>query len=309
MYTPVALFVYNRPLHTKLTIDSILKNEYSKDTILYIFSDHEKINTTTAEKKNVNAVKNYIRSIQGFKEIHIIERDSNYGLSKNIITGVTQIIDKYQSVIVLEDDMVCSKGFLKYMNDALNFYHNENKVGCIHAWNYNLDYSTINDETFFLLGADCWGWATWSRAWKLFENNGTLLLDKITQSNLEYIFNRRGTSNFVKMLEDQIRKKNDSWAIRWHASLLINGMFCLHPVKTLVNNIGFDGTGEHCGNETLIQYPVEIVNVKKIEIVESEWFYDSIVLLEKTNKLNLYTRIWLNLKIILKTYYHRLYSK
>ena len=109
MYAPISLFVYNRPLHTKHTIDSILKNEYSKDTILYIFSDHEKVNATTAEIINVKAVKNYIKSIQGFKEINIVERSYNYGLSKNITTGVSEVIDKHDRVIVLEDDMVCSK--------------------------------------------------------------------------------------------------------------------------------------------------------------------------------------------------------
>lgn len=273
MYAPIALFVYNRPLHTKNTVESILTNEYSKDTVLYIFSDHEKINATTAERINVKTVKNYIKSIHGFKEIHIVERTSNYGLSKNITTGVSEVIDKHERIIVLEDDMVCSKGFLQYMNEALDFYNNEEMVGCIHGWNYPLDTRKAINDTFFLLGADCWGWATWKRAWKFYNPNGTYLLDYIQNNNLSYNFNRRDTIDFVKMLKDQILNKNDSWAVRWHASLFIRNMYCLHPVKSMIINIGFDSSGVHNGSFFINQVINDSTRLKKISLVESEWFY------------------------------------
>ena len=170
------------------------------------------------------------------------------GLAKSIITGVSEIIARYGRVIVLEDDIVPSIGFLKYMNEALDLYENEDKVGCIHAWNYNLISNEFKNSTFFLRGADCWGWATWKRAWKFYNPNGTYLLDYIKNNNLSYNFNRRDTIDFVKMLKDQILNKNDSWAVRWHASLFIRNMYCLHPVKSMIINIGFDSSGVHNGS-------------------------------------------------------------
>ena len=112
-------------------------------------------------------MRKYITTVSGFKSLNIIERDINMGLSKSIITGVTEICDKYGKVIVLEDDHVTSPYFLQYMNDGLRAYEHDEDVISIHGYIYPLGDKL--PETFFIRGADCWGWATWKTSWAIYE--------------------------------------------------------------------------------------------------------------------------------------------
>lgn len=258
---PIALFVYNRLNHTQKVIDSLKKNLLSSDSILYIFSDGYKNETV---KNSVLEVRDYLKKIQGFKEIIIIERNENYGLAKSIISGVTEIINKHGKIIVLEDDLYLSPYFLKYMNDALNKYENENKVACIHAYVYPVEKKLPN--TFFLRGADCWGWATWKRGWDLFEEDGQKLLKNLKEKNLTKRFDFNDSYGFTKMLEDQIEGKNNSWAIRWNASVFLENKYTLYPGKSLVYNTGLDGSGTHCNDTDT--YDVLLTN-KEINLEDS----------------------------------------
>ncbi|HOV15545.1 MAG TPA: glycosyltransferase [Spirochaetota bacterium] len=202
---PIALFTYNRLDHTRLTIEYLLKNEYASDSDLIIYSDGPK-NEQAVEK--VNVVRNYLKTITGFKSITIVERDANFGLAKSIITGVTEIVNRFGKIIVMEDDLVTSPYFLKYMNESLDYYEKEDKVISIHGYVYPVRAKL--PETFFLVEADCWGWATWKRGWGLFESNGRKLLNTLKEKKLFKKFNYNNTYNYIKMLKDQIAGKNNS---------------------------------------------------------------------------------------------------
>lgn len=271
-YSPIVIFVYNRPDHTARTVEALKQNLLAGQSELFIFSDAPK---TESDQSKVAEVRSYLKEITGFKSISIFESDSNRGLSKSIISGVNFVFEKYDRIIVLEDDMVTSPHFLEYMNNALTLYEDDPAVGCIHGWNYLLNSEDIEDSTFFLPGADCWGWATWKNSWKLFEPDGSKLLNQLQKNNLEYSFNRRNTMPYVQMLKDQIAGINDSWAIRWHASLFLNNKFCLHPVNSLVRNIGMDGSGTHCDAVEIPQNIGERIFLRKLPVIESEWFYSA----------------------------------
>ena len=223
------------------TLTGLLKNELAKYTDLIVYSDYHK---TNEEKEGVSKVRKYLRNIKGFKSLTIIKRKQNLGLARSIIGGVSDILKNHEAVIVLEDDIVPSPHFLSYMNEALKFHKNDDTVGSIHAYSYPCSKSL--PETFFLRGADCWGWGTWRNSWNLFEKNGQILLEKILDSDLSYDFDLEGAASYTKMLRDQINGKNDSWAIRWHASMFLANKLCLHPGKSLVENIGLDATGTNC---------------------------------------------------------------
>lgn len=273
---PIVLFTFNRPNHLKQTLEGLLMNDLASKSILYIFCDGRKENASFSNLEKIKETRTIAKSKKWCKEVHIIENETNKGLANSIIDGVTEVINKYGKIIVLEDDIVPSIGFLKYMNEALILYENEEKVGCVHAWNYVLNYKNYKKSTFFLKGADCWGWATWKRSWDLFEKSGQKLLAEIQQKKLEYSFDRNGTHSFVAMLKDQIEKKNDSWAIRWHASLFLQNKLCLQPTVSIVENIGLDGSGVHCGTTNLTQKTVEYIKLKKDNNPqESVWFYQN----------------------------------
>jgi GT2 family glycosyltransferase len=183
MLAPITLFVYNRLNHTRQTVEALLRNELAAESEFFVFSDGPRSET---DREKVLAVRSYLKTINSFKKVAVIERDKNFGLAESIIAGVTEIVNRYGRIIVLEDDMVTSPYFLKYMNDALEIYKDEEKVISIHGYIY-----PVRDklpETFFLRGADCWGWATWKRGWDLFDPDGRKLLEQLQKRNLTRTF-------------------------------------------------------------------------------------------------------------------------
>jgi hypothetical protein len=268
---PIILFVYNRPLHTEKVITALNVCDDADVSDLYIFHDGLKVGS---DSQSHLMVKEIINRKWNFNTITVINRNFNFGLAENIINGVSEILAKHDKIIVLEDDILPRKGFLNYMNDALNMYKDSLKVGCVHAWNRNMDIFPKNQQTFFLRGGDCWGWGTWKRAWDKFDWDGLKLLESIKGQHLEYSFNRNGTMDFVKMLEGQISGQNQSWAVRWHASLFLAGMFCLHPTIGIVENIGLDGSGVHCGANNIKQRTRKYIKLKIQPVEECQLFFE-----------------------------------
>ena len=243
-YAPIVLFVYNRLNHTKRTLEALKKNNLADKSHLYIFSDGSK-NTSDIEK--VNSVREYIQNIDGFKKVEVIEKDKNMGLAKSIINGVTEIVNLYGKIIVLEDDLETSPYFLTYMNEGLKLYEDNPKVISIHGYIYPI---TGLPESFFIKGADCWGWATWSNSWKIFESDGKKLHNELVKKNLQKDADFNNSYEYTKMLEDQINGKNNSWAVRWYMSAFLNDKLSLYPGKSYVQNIGHDIDATHCTIET-----------------------------------------------------------
>lgn len=261
---PVVLFVYNRLWHTQQTIKALQKNELAIDSDLFIFADGAK---NVEDQSSVNDVRKYLTTITGFKTITIEKSLSNKGLANSIIYGVTKIINQFGTVIVLEDDMITSKYFLQYMNNNLTTYYSFGDIISIHGFVYPIKNLP---ETFFLRGADCWGWATWKRGWDLFEANGQKLLNAILEKKLAKEFDFNNTYPFTQMLRDQIAGKNSSWAIRWYASAFLANKLTLYPGNTLVKNIGFDNSGTHCGSDDVFKSTISELEPAcyKIEAME-----------------------------------------
>lgn len=248
-HSPVALFVYNRPIHTLRVLEALVENEGADSTPLYIFADGPKNDTD----KNVEEVRKVISAFKGFKSKTIIAKEKNIGLAESIITGVEKVLEQHETVIVLEDDIVTSPQFLNYMNSGLEKYSHEESVISINAYMYPINGLA---ETFFLKNADCWGWATWRRGWRFFEKDGQKLLNKFTDPKLITEFNIDNTYPYHQMLQNQVQGKNNSWAIRWYASAFLNNKLGLYVGKSLIENIGLDNSGENCGeaNQFKVNY-------------------------------------------------------
>lgn len=232
---PVAVFVYKRLDFLKILISSLKNNYLSKKSVIFIFSDGWK---NEYDKEKVLSVRKYITNISGFKKTFIILRPNNFGLSKNIIDGINFVLKKNKKIIVLEEDLKLSKNFLTFINSGLKIYENEERIASINGWFFPLSSKKNIEDTFFIRGADCWGWGTWRRAWKKFDTDGQRLFNKIKKGKLERLFNFNNSFNYIKMLKDQINKKNQSWAIRWYASIFLENMYTLHPKASLVKNTG-----------------------------------------------------------------------
>lgn len=264
---PIVLFVYNRPEHTRKTVEALAANDLALESNLFVFSDGAKKPEDTTL---VTKVRNYIREVDGFKSVTIAEREQNYGLTKSIITGVTEIVNRFGNIIVLEDDLVTSPYFLKYMHDALQLYENEDRVAAIHGYTFPLNISL--PETFFLRNTGCWGWGTWRRNWDYFEDNGKILLAQLTHRKLKAEFDLNGAYPYTRMLEDQANGKINTWDILWHASNFLENRLTLFPRISLVKNIGHDCSGMHCPSSSF--YDVVLadtaINVSRIPIIENQ---------------------------------------
>lgn len=267
IFAPIVVFTYNRPIHTQQTIDALKKNEYAKESDLIIYSDAPK-NEAAAEE--VEKTRQYLKNITGFKSLCIIEREKNYGLAQNIIDGVTSIVNKYGRIIVLEDDLLTSPYFLKYMNEAMHLYENERNVISVCGYIYPLKKKL--PESFFIRGADCLGWGTWKRGWDLFVNDGRQLLEEIKKKRLEKEFDFSGSYPYTKMLRKQAEGTVGSWAIRWYASAFIREMFTLYPGRSLIFHNGSDGSGTNSddNNEFDVELSATPIQLDKLEEKENK---------------------------------------
>ena len=259
---PILLFVYNRPDHIRRTVEALQRNSLAEYSDLYVFSDGPR---SLADMKNVLQVRDFIKHIKGFKNITLIERERNYGLACSIISGVTEVMNRFGYVVVLEDDIITAPYFLKYMNEALAKYYDNEKVMHIAGYMLPIDSLGLN-ETFFYRNTTCWGWGTWKRAWDLMEEDACSLMARFSEET-KYHFNIDGVYDSWKMLELQRKGEINSWAIRWYASVFLAGGLCLHPSKSLTSNIGNDATGVHCRNSSI--YDVELYLRPIIQYVET----------------------------------------
>ncbi|WP_143896817.1 glycosyltransferase [Tepidimonas sediminis] len=268
MTTPIVLFVYARPEHTKRTIEALLNNRGSSAHDLIVFSDAPR---TPDKIYAVTAVREYLKTVKGFRSVTVHYRVQNLGLANSIITGVKQVLSEHERVIVLEDDMVTSPYFLDYMNEGLDRFAADERVISIHGYVYPVQQPL--PEAFFLPGADCWGWATWRRGWRLFNPDGRALLNELRRRGLLEAFDFNGAYSYSRMLEGQIKGKNDSWAVRWHASAFLAGKLTLYPGRSLVRNIGLDDSGTHCGDDSALDVslspqPIDFTKLGEVAICE-----------------------------------------
>lgn len=271
---PVVLFVYNRPRHTRQTLVALQKNVLAHQSRLIVYCDGPKPGTTKEELDNNEAVKSVVREQKWCSEVEVIERPHNYGLARNIIEGVTEVVNKYGKIIVLEDDIVTSPGFLKYMNSALNFYQNQARV--MHISGYLPKTSGWNKlpSTFFLGFMSCWGWGTWHSSWENLITDSNFLYNSILTRDGDFDkFNLDNTIPLSNQLRDNQSGKINTWAIKWMASIYLKSGLCLYPNKSLVDNIGWDGSGVHSDDlGTTSQFSVDLVNeitLNKEEVIES----------------------------------------
>lgn len=292
-YAPIALFTYNRPAKTKRVLESLMLNAEAKDSDLYIFSDGAKNEKAIQE---VEDNRKYIHTISGFKSITIIEREKNWGLANSLIAGITDVINKYGRVIVVEDDLILSPYFLKFMNDGLEKYKDDDRVASISGF---LNPVGEVSEPFFLRYFACWGWATWKRGWDLLINDSRELLRKLRWKTND--FNIGGTGPFYGILYCDKVGLNDSWAVRFYASQFLAGKLQLFPNKTLVVQGGTDGSGTHCTERDTtydgMQVAISPIKLYEIPVKESKIMY------------KVYSRFYgKRTKVSIRYYYNKLKS-
>jgi O-antigen/teichoic acid export membrane protein len=256
-FAPVALFVYNRAEHARQTVESLLKNELASYSDLFVFADGTR---SQAAAPAVLEVRNYIRSIEGFRSVTITERERNLGLADSIIKGVTQLCDQFGRVIAVEDDLLTAPDFLSFMNCALERYQDEPRIFSVSGHNFAVRAPEHYPyDAFCSYRTSSWGWGTWKNRWEKSQWSVPDYARFRSDKSMQQSFNRGG-DDLSRILALQMARRIDSWSIRWDYAHFQHDAVTLLSTISRVHNIGFDGSGVHCRRKTLNQLPLTYVN-------------------------------------------------
>lgn len=242
MLAPICLFTYNRLWETQQSINALKNNYLASESDLFIFSDGPKNEESV---KKVEAVREYIRQVFGFKSIKLIESSYNKGLAKSIISGVTQILEEYDKVIILEDDLLTKPNFLNFMNQALDYYSSSKNIRSVNGFSLVLKNET--NQIYFQKRPFPWGWATWKNRWEADAFNKEKILTQIREKETNLTkFRKECGDDISKMLLNSIHGINNSWYVRWVYFHFRTNTFSVYPLFSFVENIGFSENATHC---------------------------------------------------------------
>lgn len=250
---PIALFVYNRLSHLKKTVDSLKANDLASRSDLFIFSDGP---TNHAKTPPVRQVRQFIRSIHGFKSVTLVERERNWGLANSVIAGVTQVCSDFRRVIVMEDDLLTAPDFLTFMNQALDRYESDPRIHSVSGFNFGLHVSDgYPYDALCFYRSSSLGWGTWKDRWEKADWTMSDYESVRTDKQRQREFNRGGEDLF-HMLALQVNAKIDSWAIRWAYSHFHGDGLALLSTRPLVIHIGSDAEATHSRRKSFRQLPL-----------------------------------------------------
>lgn len=261
-FAPIVLFVYNRPSHTKKVVDGLLNNDEAKYSDLYIFADGAKQSITEDGLKKLKEVRDYIHTIKGFRNVYIDESDTNRGLANSTIRGCSKVINKYGCMIMMEDDDVPNEFFLDYMNRTLVKFKDDTSIWCVGGYTDTGIIPVKEGEDLFLVNRPTsWGFGTWKRCWDKVIWDIETLKGLFSHKDIRRSYDLWGglESSYIMML--LFEGKSSSWSIRYNFAAYLNNAYTILPKKSLIENIGCDGSGTHCG---IIDYNLNMMEHKVI---------------------------------------------
>ena len=241
-FAPISIATYSRLEHLIKTIDSLKLNSLASKSVLYIFSDAPR----AGHEKSVSELRDYIKTIEGFLEVRLVMQETN-NMKKNIRESFEIPLSEYGRIIWMEDDNIVSENFLDFMNDALEFYKDDERVVSIAGHSKFLNVPEVNGDIFKLNSFHAWGVGYWSRS-----------LASLKEITLEIFSRDISDREMIKKLErlpdtmlycyipSQIYGLFDAGDVKYHYWMTKNNLFSIYPSETLVRNIGCDGSGFHC---------------------------------------------------------------
>ena len=238
---PVALFMFNRPEHLRRTIESLKRCDGFNESPIIVFGDGARYERDIAA---VEATRHIAHELLGDQAEYRLS-ETNKGLARSIIDGVEILLARHGRVIVVEDDLVLAPSFLRFLNEGLDHYADDERVYQVSGHMFDVRDFVQRREALLLPMTTTWGWATWARAWKYFDPTATGWESLRQDHALRKRFNLNGSYDYTQMLERQMSKQIQSWGIRWYWSVFMRGGLSCFPPRSLVANIGMDGTGTH----------------------------------------------------------------
>ena len=250
-YAPIILFAFNRPDAIRRTVESLKRNTEASESDLFVFVDGPR-ELCPSDVDNVHRVKEYVNTITGFSNVERKFSETNRGLASSVITGVSDVINRYGRAIVLEDDLILSDNCLSFLNQGLEMYEEKHEVFSVCAYTNKVNIpKNYNDDAYFCVRSSSWGWATWADRWNSVDWE---LNDWAKYVSMKDAFNKWGGSDCFGMLQGWRSGLNKSWAIRFCFAQFMQQKLSLFPVISKISNEGFDGEGTNCKKYNRFKY-------------------------------------------------------
>lgn len=253
MCSPVLLIVFNRPEHTKRTLEALLTQ---KPTIIYIFQDgprNRHVEDYSMCQKVRDIIDEQLEQLDSPIEVHKCYSKVNRGCRDAIIYAITSVLKDYESVIVVEDDIITSPAFLSYMNKALAYYKDNKSVHSISGYSHApMRFRVPNDYEYDVYASPRlfnWGWGTWRDRWEQVDWSMSYYDEFMSHPEQIEAFNRGG-DDMTPMLIDEKEGRSSAWDIQFAFDQFKRHMVSIVPNVSYTQNIGFDGSGTHCGGHS-----------------------------------------------------------
>ena len=288
-FAPVCLFTWKRFHETQETMRRLQANHLAPSTELFIFVDGAK---KPNDEPGVQEVVNYVQQVAGFKKVTLKISPVNKGLSQSIIGGVSEILQRFGKVIVLEDDLLTSPNFLNYMNGALDHYKDNRKVYSVSGYSFKINFpKDYYLDHYFSVRGSSWGWATWLDRWETVDWEVSDYAQFMSSWKKRRSFNKGG-SDLSGMLRKQLEGTINSWAIRWCYQQWKNDQLTVYPRISKIKNIGFGANATHTSQKTS-EHEVQLDEGANIEFHFSDNVHlDPKIAAEFARSFSIPTRIW-----------------
>jgi hypothetical protein len=286
---PIVLFVYNRPWHTRQTLEALTKNDLADQSKLYIYSDGPNQNASPKDKIKLQEVRAIIREKKWCGEVIIKEKLTNSGLANSIIDGVTEVISTHGKAIVLEDDLICGRGFLKFMNDSLTTFDSVQNVWSISGYMFPIK-NNGSLRSVLIPYVFTWGWGTWLNRWESFIKTQDSY-DQLLNSKVLYRIFNLADYNYRSILKNNLET---SWGIRWYHHIFSCHGLSVFPTQTLVANIGKDGTGTNYKSKVYLEDELNnnFVDVSRTSIIDLGFWDELLFYFSNKGKKNFFTNVF-----------------
>lgn len=243
-----ALITYNRPSHTARVLAKLREHRVGS---LFVFSDGPK---NQADVAAISAVRKLIGEINWTRPV-VITQDSNIGLRNSIVSAVDRVLEQHETVIVLEDDCVPGPYFFEFATQCLERYADNEKVMSIGGYTMPLGPAAKNYpyDVYFHPRIETWGWATWRRAWRYYERDVKSAYKRALEAGVDL---NQGGTDVPGMIQRYVQGRLNAWSTGWLLAVYLRRGYCIYPVESHVQNIGFDGSGVHCGTTSRFNSPI-----------------------------------------------------
>lgn len=237
---PIAISTYSRVNHLRRTVEALRLNTLASISEVYFFSDAPK----PGDEGKVRDVREFIRTVDGFKAVHLVERIENSRIANNR-GGIEMLLERYGKVIFLEEDVVTAPGFLEFMNAALSFYGDDERIGSVSGYCPPMTFPMGHlKDIFFLTRLNPWGVGLWKRYYKMNTYITEECFDEVfkDKGKLKDLSNSVGEEalQFIQMDFERKLDTGDMKSIFWQ---FYDRKFTVYPRKSLVRSIGQDGSG------------------------------------------------------------------